>query len=150
MANEIMFPIKKTPSFEKLLDIIVDGFHDLSLSTQQLTIGVSAKKGIDLSDKFIFIQEHQYNYFCWISFSYFKPEFRDEADIDLPIMVGVSTRGEMNQKFAILVTYILATALKARVIYDDAYLVQRKDDYPVEELKPFVEQYTKELYPVSD
>lgn len=51
------------PSFEKLLDVIVDGFHDLSLSTQQLTVGVSAKKGFDLSNKFIFIQEHQYSFF---------------------------------------------------------------------------------------
>lgn len=58
-------------------------------------------------------------------------------------------RGEMNQKFAVLVTYILATALEARVIYDDAYLVQRKDDYPVQELKPFIEQYIKELYPAD-
>lgn len=61
-------------------------------------------------------------------------------------MACVSTRGEMSQKFAVLVSYILAMALEARVIYDDAYLVQRKDDYPVQELKPFVEQYIKELY----
>lgn len=150
MANEIMFPIKETPSFEELLDIIVDGFHDLSLSTQQLTVGVSAKKGIDLSDKFIFIQEHQYSYFCWVSFSYFKPEFRDEAEMDLPIMVGIKTRGENELKFSILIGYILAKALEARVIYDDAYLVQQKEVYPVDELKPFVEQYIKELYPADE
>lgn len=150
MANEIMFPIKETPSFEELLDIIVDGFHDLSLSTQQLTVGISAKKGIDLSDKFIFIQEHQYSYFCWVSFSYFKPEFRDEAEMDLPIMVGIKTRGENELKFSILIGYILAKALEARVIYDDAYLVQQKEVYPVDELKPFVEQYIKELYPADE
>ena len=40
--------------------------------------------------------------------------------------------------------------LEARVIYDDAYLVQRKEVYLVEELKPFVEQYIKELYPVDE
>jgi len=35
MSNKILFPIKEIPSFEKLLDVIVDGFHNLSLSTQQ-------------------------------------------------------------------------------------------------------------------
>ncbi|WP_168189595.1 hypothetical protein [Limnobaculum zhutongyuii] len=42
MANKIMFPIKECPSFERLVDVIVDGFDELSLSTQQLTVGVSA------------------------------------------------------------------------------------------------------------
>lgn len=54
-------------------------------------------------------------------------------------MSGVIYRGEKNRKFSVLVTYILAKILEARVIYDDAYLVQRKEVYPVEELKPFVE-----------
>ena len=65
-------------------------------------------------------------------------------------MSGVIYRGERNRKFSVLVTYILAKILEARVIYDDAYLVQRKEVYPVEELKPFVEQYIKELYPVDE
>lgn len=150
MANKILFPIKETPSFEMLLDIVIDGFHDLSLSTQQLSIGLSAKKGLNLSDKFIFIQENYHEYSCWISFNYFEPEYRDEVDANYPVMVGVGYRGEISLKFAVLVTYILATALEARVIYDDAYLVQRKEVYPVDELKPFVEQYIKDLYPADD
>ncbi|AWH87774.1 hypothetical protein [Limnobaculum parvum] len=147
MANEIMFPIREVPSFERLLDVVVDGFHELSLSTQQLTVGVSAKKSIDLSDKFLFIQDHAHGYFCWVSFSYFEPEVRDEDDMDWPIMTGVSTRGEMSQKFSTIIAYLLAKYLIARVIYDDSYLVQRKDFYPVDELIPFVEEYIKELYP---
>lgn len=150
MANKILFPIKEIPSFEMLLDIVVDGFGEFLLPTQQLSIGLSAKKGLDLSDKFIFIQENHHEYSCWISFNYFEPEFRDEVDADYPVMVGIGYRGEMSQKFAVLLTYILAKALNARVIYDDAYLVQRKDDYPVDELKPFVEQYIKELYPADE
>ena len=150
MANEFMFPIKETPSFEELLDIIVDGFKVYSLPIRQLSVGLSASKGIDLSDKFVNIQDHQYGYFCWITFHYFQPEFRDEAEIDLPIMVGIKTRGENELKFSVVIGYILAKALEARVIYDDAYLVQRKEVYPVEELKSFVEQYIKELYPVDE
>ena len=150
MSNKILFPIKEIPSFEKLLDVIVDGFHNLSLSTQQLTIGISAKKGLNLSDKIIFIQDNCYEYSCWISFNYFEPEYINEIDVDYPVMVGVGYRGLSNQKFAVLLTYVLARALESRVIYDDAYLVQRKDDYPVQELKPFVEQYIKELYPVDE
>lgn len=150
MANKILFPIKETPSFEMLLDIVIDGFHDLSLSTQQLSIGLSAKKGLNLSDKFIFIQENYHEYSCWISFNYFEPEYRDEVDANYPVMVGVGYRGEISLKFAVLVTYILATALEARVIYDDSYLVQRKEVYPVDELKPFVEQYIKDLYLADD
>ena len=150
MAYEIMFPIKKTPSFEELLDIIVDGFKVYSLPRRQLSVGLSASKGINLSDKFVYIQDHQHGYFCWITFDYFQPEFRYEAEIDLPIMVGIKTRGENELKFSVLIGYILAKALEARVIYDDAYLVQRKEVYPVEELKPFVEQYIKELYPVDE
>jgi len=46
-------------------------------------------------------------------------------------MVGIGYRGLFNQKFAVLLTYVLAKALESRVIYDGAYLVQRKDDYPV-------------------
>ena len=53
MANEFMFPIKKTPSFEELLDIIVDGFKVYSLPIRQLSVGLSASKDIDLSDKFV-------------------------------------------------------------------------------------------------
>ncbi|KES12764.1 hypothetical protein SASC598P14_004370, partial [Snodgrassella alvi SCGC AB-598-P14] len=60
------------------------------------------------------------------------------------------TRGENELKFSVVIGYILAKALEARVIYDDAYLVQRKEVYPVDELKPFVEQYIKELYPVDE
>lgn len=150
MANEIMFPLRECPSFERLLDVIVDGFNDLSLSTQQLTIGVSAKKSINLSGRFLFIQDHKYEYFCWVSFSYFELEARDEDNIDWPIMVGVSTRGEMSRKFSVIVTYLLAKSLAARIIYDDSYLVQRKNYYPIDELKPFVDRYIKELYPSTN
>ena len=150
MSNKILFPIKEIPSFEKLLDVIVDGFHNLSLSTQQLTIGISAKKGLNLSDKIIFIQDNCYEYSCWISFNYFEPEYINEIDVDYPVMVGVGYRGLSNQKFAVLLTYVLARALESRVIYDDTYLVQRKDDYPVQELESFVVQYIKELYPVDE
>lgn len=150
MANEFMFPIKKMPSFEELLDIIVDGFEKYSLSTRQLSVGLSAKKGLDLSDKFVNIQDNQYGYFCWISFNYFLTEFRDEAEIDLPIMVGIKTRGENELKFSVVIGYILAKALEARVIYDDAYQIQQKEVYPVDELKPFVERYIKDLYPADD
>lgn len=150
MANEFMFPIKKMPSFEELLDIIVDGFEKYSLSTRQLSVGLSAKKGLDLSDKFVNIQDNQYGYFCWISFNYFLTEFRDEAEIDLPIMVGIKTRGENELKFSVVIGYILAKALEARVIYDDAYQIQQKEVYPVDELKPFVERYIKDLYLADD
>ena len=149
MANDIMFPINKTPSFETLLNIVVEGFEEFLLSTQHLSIGLSAKKGLDLSGKFIFIQDNYHEYLCWISFNYFEPECRDEVDSNYPVMVGVGYRGEMNKKFTVLLTYIIAKALEARVIYDDAYLVQQKDDYPVQELKPFVERYIKELYPLD-
>jgi hypothetical protein len=150
MANEIMFPIQKTPSFEDLLEIIVEGFEEHSISTRQLTVGLSAKKGLELSDKFVSIQDHQYGYFCWITFNYFEPEFREKKDMDFPIMVGIKTRGESKLKFSILIAYILAKALNARIIYDDAYLVQQKEAYPVNELKPFVDKYVKALYSISE
>ena len=123
MSNKILFPIKEIPSFEKILDIIVDGFHHLSLSTQQLTIGISAKKGLNLSDKIIFIQDNCHEYSSWISFNYFESEYINEIDIDYLVMVGVGYRSLSNQKFTVLLTYILAKALESRVIYDDAYLV---------------------------
>ncbi|EST57327.1 hypothetical protein K151_2729 [Proteus hauseri ZMd44] len=141
MANKILFPIKKTPSFESVLDVLIDGFNELSFSTQQITIGLSAKKGLDLSDRFLYIKEHRHGCFCWVSFNYFEPEYRDKDDIDYPIMVGIKTRGELSQKFAVLVTYILAKKLNARIIYDDAYLVQKKESYSINELSPFIEQY---------
>ncbi|GKX56136.1 hypothetical protein SOASR030_22480 [Leminorella grimontii] len=149
MANEVMFPLKECPSFERVLEIIVDGFHSLSLSTQQLTIGVSAKKGLDLSDKLIYIKEHQYGYFCWVSFSYFEPQARDEDDMDSPVIAGVSTRGANELKFSIIIAYVLAKSLEAKVIYDDAYLVQKKEIYPPDELVIFVEKYIKELFSLS-
>lgn len=143
MSNEIMFPIKETPSFEHLLDIMVEGFNELSLSTKQTTVGLSLKKGLDLSDKFILIQN--LHYFCWVSFTYFEPEARYPYDMDFPIMAGVQTRGIDELKFSVIMAYILAKTLKGRIIYDDAHLVQKKDEYPVEELRPLVDQYIKEL-----
>ncbi|EJD6498603.1 MULTISPECIES: hypothetical protein [Providencia] len=149
MSNEILFPIKKLPQFEDILNSIVDGFNDFSLSTQQLTIGISAKKGLNLLDKFIYIHDHQYDYFCWISFNFIEENLRDIDDIEYPYMVSVSTRGESNLKFSVLILYIISSSLNSRVIYDDAYLIQAKEPYPSSELKLFVERYIQDLYSIN-
>lgn len=149
MSNEILFPIKKLPQFEDILNSIVDGFNDFSLSTKQLTIGISAKKGLNLLDKFIYIHDHQYDYFCWISFNFIEENLRDIDDIEYPYMVSVSTRGESNLKFSVLILYIISSSLNSRVIYDDAYLIQAKEPYPSSELKPFVECYIQDLYSIN-
>nr|ELR5111885.1 hypothetical protein [Providencia stuartii] len=146
MSNEILFPIKKLPQFEDILNNIVDGFNDLSLSTKQLTIGISAKKGLNLADKFIYIQDHEYNYFCWVNFNFIEENLRDVEDIEYPFMGSVSTRGDTNLKFSVLILYIISSSLNSRVIYDDAYLIQDKEPYPCHELKPFVERYIQDLY----
>lgn len=149
MANEIMFPIKETSYFDKIVKGLVSNLKELLIDIRMISIGVLNNSDLDLSHGFIIIQDHSNDNVCWSNFSYFEPEVRDESEADLPIMSGVIYRGEKNRKFSVLVTYILAKILEARVIYDDAYLVQRKEVYPVEELKPFVEQYIKELYPVD-
>ncbi|EKT64533.1 hypothetical protein [Providencia burhodogranariea] len=149
MSNEILFPIKKLPQFEDILNSIIDGFNDFSLSTKQLTIGISAKKGLNLLDKFIYIHDHQYDYFCWISFNFIEENLRDIDDIEYPYMVSVSTRGESNLKFSVLILYIISSSLNSRVIYDDAYLIQAKEPYPSSELKLFVERYIQDLYPIN-
>ncbi|WP_272661029.1 hypothetical protein [Providencia sp. PROV150] len=149
MSNEILFPIKKLPQFEDILNSIVDGFNDFSLSTKQLTIGISAKKGLNLLDKFIYIHDHQYDYFCWISFNFIEENLRDIDDIEYPYMVSVSTRGESNLKFSVLILYIISSSLNSRVIYDDAYLIQPKEPYPSSELKLFVERYIQDLYSIN-
>ncbi|AXH60828.1 hypothetical protein ABN306_21630 [Providencia huaxiensis] len=149
MSNEILFPIKKLPQFEDILNSIVDGFNDFSLSTKQLTIGISAKKGLNLLDKFIYIHDHQYDYFCWISFNFIEENLRDIDDIEYPYMVSVSTRGESNLKFSVLILYIISSSLNSRVIYDDAYLIQAKEPYPSSELKLFVERYIQDLYSIN-
>ncbi|BBU96767.1 hypothetical protein ACUBYX_003489 [Providencia rettgeri] len=149
MSNEILFPIKKLPQFEDILNSIVDGFNDFSLSTQQLTIGISAKKGLNLLDKFIYIHDHQYDYFCWISFNFIEENLRDIDDMEYPYMVSVSTRGESNLKFSVLILYIISSSLNSRVIYDDAYLIQAKEPYPSSELKLFVERYIQDLYSIN-
>ncbi|WP_272679135.1 hypothetical protein [Providencia sp. PROV019] len=149
MSNEILFPIKKLPQFEDILNSIVDGFNDFSLSTKQLTIGISAKKGLNLLDKFIYIHDHQYAYFCWISFNFIEENLRDIDDIEYPYMVSVSTRGESNLKFSVLILYIISSSLNSRVIYDDAYLIQAKEPYPSSELKLFVERYIQDLYSIN-
>ena len=150
MANEIMFPIKETPYFDKVVRGVVNNLKELSIDTRMISIGVLNNSDLDLSHGFIIIQDHSNDNVCWGNFCYFEPEVRDESEADLPIMSGVIYRGEKNRRFSVLVTYILAKILEARVIYDDAYLVQRKEVYPVEELKPFVKQYIKELYPVDE
>ena len=144
-----MFPIKETPSFDKIVKGLVSNLKELFIDTRMISIGVLNNSDLDLSHGFIIIQDHSNDNLCCCNFSYFEPEFRDDSEADLPIMSGVIYRGEKNRKFSVLVTYILDKILEARVIYDDAYLVQRKEVYPVEELKPFVEQYIKELYPVD-
>ena len=119
------------------------------MSTQQLTIGISAKKGLNLLDKFIYIHDHQYDYFCWISFNFIEENLRDIDDIEYPYMVSVSTRGESNLKFSVLILYIISSSLNSRVIYDDAYLIQAKEPYPSSELKLFVERYIQDLYSIN-
>jgi len=150
MSNKILFPIKETPYFEKIVKGLVSNLKELLIDTRMISIRVLNNSDLDLAHGFIIIQEHSNDNVCWSNFCYFEPEVRDESQADLPIMSGVIYRGEKNRKFSVLVTYILAKILEARVIYDDAYLVQRKEVYPVEELKPFVEQYIKELYPVDE
>lgn len=149
MSNEILFPIKKLPQFEDMLNNIVDGFNNFSLSTKKLTIGISAKKGLNLVDKFIYIHDHQYDYFCWVSFNFIEENLRDIEDTEYPYIGSVSTRGETNLKFSILILYIITSSLNSRIIYDDAYLVQAKEPYPCHELKPFVERYIQDLYSVT-
>lgn len=55
MSNSILFPIKTLPRFEDVFNSIAEGFVNLSLPNQQLTIGLTAKKGLSLDDKFIYI-----------------------------------------------------------------------------------------------
>ncbi|ELX8378421.1 hypothetical protein AB7W88_20490 [Providencia vermicola] len=149
MSTEILFPIKKLPQFEDILNSIIDGFNDFSLSTKQLTIGISAKKGVNLVDKFIYIHDHQYDYFCWVSFNFIEENLRDIEDIEYPYMGSVSTRGEANLKFSALILYIISSSLNSRIIYDDAYLIQTKESYPSCELKLFVERYIQDLYSIT-
>ncbi|QXO72417.1 hypothetical protein [Morganella morganii] len=148
MSNSILFPIKFLPQFEDVFNSIAEGFVNLSLPNQQLTIGLTAKKGLSLDDKFIYIHDHISGYFCWLSFNFIEEGLRDEEDIEYSYMGSVSARGELNLKFSVLILYVISLTLNPRVIYDDSYLVQSKEPYSFHELKPFVEAYIKEIYPV--
>ena len=66
------------------------------------------------------------------------------------LVESVSTRGESNLKFSVLILYIISSSLNSRVIYDDAYLIQAKEPYPSFELKLFVERYIQDLYSIND
>lgn len=146
MTNKVYCPIKETPSFEELIQIILEGFNNLQLPTNQLIVGVLAKPtGLDLQKTFIYVNELYKHLFCWVSFSYFAPELRRDEQMDLPVMAGVQTRGEKDQHFANILAYILAKKL-GRIIYDDSHLIQKKDIYGVHELEPFIHIAIKEIY----
>ena len=104
MANEIMFPIKKIPYFDKVVRGVVNNLKELLIDTKMISIGVLNNSDLDLSHGFIIIQDHSNDNVCWSNFSYFEPEVRDASEADLPIMSGVIYRGEKNRKFSVLVT----------------------------------------------
>lgn len=71
MANEIMFPIKETFSFDKVVEGFVNNFRDLLIDARMISIGVLNNSDFDLSHGFIIIQDHSNDNLCCCNFSYF-------------------------------------------------------------------------------
>ncbi|OOX81404.1 hypothetical protein [Snodgrassella alvi] len=64
MANEIMFPIKETPYFDKVVRGVVNNLKELLIDTRMISIGVLNNSDLDLSHGFIIIQDHSNDNVC--------------------------------------------------------------------------------------
>ncbi|CAK7019959.1 hypothetical protein [Saezia sanguinis] len=147
MANKLLFPTGVLPTFDELLSIITEGLNNLDVEPYRVIVGVPTTMSTDLIKSMVYVQQHgAKEFFCWITFSYFELDLREESEKDLPYVVGTQTRGEENQYFATIIAYILVKKL-GRIIYDDAHLLGNKDSYSVDELFSLVEIAKDKIYP---
>lgn len=63
-----------------------------------------------------------------------------------PLWLDLVEKGEIDVKFSILISYILAQALKARIIYDDTHILQQQKPYAINKLEKLIKKYIQELY----
>ncbi|NHR04293.1 hypothetical protein HA052_03695 [Chromobacterium haemolyticum] len=145
MSNELMIPVSELPDFNDFLKIVTIGFEGLGVRKNQITVGVTLGVGPDLLEQVLCVCDHDSGFVCWISFCYFPPEVREEAEMDLPYVAGFSAKGEGNLKFLTVVAGVVAKS-QGRVVYDDGYMLKKQEVYSVEELKLMACSAFNELY----